>query len=141
MSEPVHHTGGCLCGAVRYEVLAPLDKIVHCHCTDCQKASGAGASANAVLPTDKLRITRGVPRVFSKKVDSGNLLHRAFCGECGSPLTTRRDHLPEITVLKVGTLDDSDAMRIAMSIWMKSRRPWMPLDPEASRHDGNRPSA
>jgi hypothetical protein len=140
MSESVHHTGGCLCGAVRYEVLTPLDKIVHCHCTDCQKASGAGASANAVLPTDALRFTRGEPRLFTKQVDSGNTLHRAFCADCGSPIFTRRDHVPEVSVLKVGTLDDSDAMRIVMSIWMKSHRPWMPLDAEAARYEGNRPS-
>lgn len=140
MTDSVHHTGGCLCGAIRYEVLVPLDKLVHCHCTDCQKASGAGASANAVLPTDKLRITRGEPRVFTKVVDSGNTLHRSFCGDCGSPIHTRRAHTPEVTILKAGSLDDSDGMTLAMSIWMKSRRPWMPVDPQARQFEGNRPA-
>ncbi|MEZ5653800.1 MAG: GFA family protein [Burkholderiaceae bacterium] len=140
MTEVVHHTGGCLCGAIRYEVLTPLAKLVHCHCTDCQRASGAGASANAVLPSAKLRLTQGEPKVFSKTVDSGNILHRSFCGDCGSPIHTRRDHTPEMTVLKVGSLDDSDHMAIALSIWMKSRRPWMPVDPDADQLEGNRPS-
>ena len=141
MSETVHHTGGCLCGAVRYEVQVPLQNIIHCHCTDCQKASGAGASANVVVPTDNLRFIKGEPKNFTKPVDSGNILHRAFCGDCGSPLTTRRDHIPEMSVLKVGSLDDSSGMKIAMSIWMKSHRQWMPVDPDASQFDGNRPSA
>ena len=140
MSETVHHQGGCLCGAIRYDVLLPLEKLVHCHCTDCQKASGAGASANAVLPTGKLRFTQGEPKIFSKRVDSGNTLHRGFCGNCGSPIYPRRDHLPDITVLKVGSLDDSDGLSIAMSIWMKSRRPWMPVDSQATQFEGNRPT-
>ena len=49
MSSPM--TGGCLCGNIRYSVSQPLDKIIACHCTHCQKASGTGASHNAAVPT------------------------------------------------------------------------------------------
>ncbi|UCE30356.1 MAG: GFA family protein [Burkholderiales bacterium] len=133
-------SGGCLCGAIRYRVSERLDRIIACHCTDCQKASGAGASANALVPTEHFTLVQGTPRVFSKIVDSGNLLHRAFCADCGSPIYTRRDHVPEMTVLKVGSLDAPNDMKIAMNIWTRSTRPWMPMDPQAECFEMGRPS-
>jgi hypothetical protein len=139
-SQSSEVTGGCLCGAIRYRVTQPLDKIIMCHCTDCQKASGTGASANTVVPSDKLQITKGSPRLFTKVVDSGNTLHRAFCADCGSPIYTRRDHMPEISVLKVGSLDAPDSMQIVMNIWTSSARPWIKLDPAIEQHAGNRPA-
>jgi hypothetical protein len=131
--------GGCLCGAIRYQVNQPLDKIILCHCTDCQKASGTGASANTVVPSDRLEITKGTPKIFSKIVDSGSTLHRAFCADCGSPIYTRRAHMPEVSVLKVGTLDDSNGMQVVMNIWMQSARRWDHLDPGVEQHAQNRP--
>ena len=119
-------TGGCLCGAVRYRVAAPVDAIVMCHCTHCQKASGTGASANVIVPTAALTVERGTPRVFSQVVDSGNTLERHFCGDCGSPLWSRRAHQPERTVLKVGSLDAPEG-RVVMNIWTRSARAWTPM--------------
>ncbi|MEK9774872.1 MAG: GFA family protein [Quisquiliibacterium sp.] len=109
--------------------------------TGCQKASGSGASANTVVPTDQLQFVKGEPRLFSKIVDSGNKLHRAFCADCGSPIYTRRDHMPEVSVLKVGSLDAPDSMQVIMNIWTKSARPWVRLDPSVEQHPGNRPAA
>ena len=40
-------TGGCLCGNIRYSVSQPIEKIIACHCTHCQKASGSDAAYNA----------------------------------------------------------------------------------------------
>ena len=143
MSDPTQApsamTGGCLCGAIRYRLTQPVDKIIMCHCTDCQKASGAGASANAVVPTDKFEITKGTPKVFGKVVDSGNTLQRAFCPECGSPIYSRRAHAPEMTVLKVGSLDAPVDLKVVMNIWTRSARPWMHIDPAIDQFPQNRP--
>ena len=137
MPEPI--SGGCLCGKIRYTVSQPLRNIIACHCTHCQKASGAGASHNAVVPTSAVTITSGQPRRFVDTPQSGNLVYRYFCGDCGSPIYSQRSKVPEMMVLKVGTLDSSGDMKLAMNIWTNSARPWMHIDPTIERHPENRP--
>ena len=139
-SAAAEMTGGCLCGAIRYRVTQHPDKIIMCHCTDCQKASGAGASANTVVPTDSFEITKGTPKVFSKVVDSGNTLMRAFCPDCGSPIYSRRANAPQMTVLKVGSLDAPVDLKVVMNIWTRSARPWMHIDPALDQYPQNRPA-
>ena len=51
MTMPSPLTGGCLCGAVRYTINAPISALRVCHCTHCQKTSGTGSSVNAVIPS------------------------------------------------------------------------------------------
>ncbi|MBE0614974.1 MAG: GFA family protein [Burkholderiales bacterium] len=132
-------TGGCLCGNIRYSVSAPVEKIIACHCTHCQKASGAGASHNAVVPSSAVSFTAGKPRLFADTAQSGNILNRYFCADCGSPIYSQRAKVPEMMVLKVGTLDAPENMNLVMNIWTKSARPWMHRDPAAENHPENRP--
>ena len=133
------HSGGCLCGAIRYAVSAPLTSVIACHCTHCRKISGAGSSHNVAIPTNALSITKGEPRVYADTADSGNRLNRFFCANCGSSLFSRREKMPEMTVLKAGTLDDASGLKLAMNIWTDSALPWMHLDPAIEKHQKNRP--
>ena len=132
-------TGGCLCGNIRYTINASVDKIIACHCTHCQKASGAGASHNAVVPTSAVAFTSGQPKLFADTAQSGNILNRYFCADCGSPIYSLREKVPEMMVLKVGTLDAPGDMKLVMNIWTNSARPWMHMDPATERHPENRP--
>lgn len=132
-------TGGCLCGGIRYTVSAPVEKIIACHCTHCQKSSGAGASHNAVVPTNAVSFTAGKPKMFADTAQSGNILNRFFCPDCGSPIYSQRAKVPEMMVLKVGTLDDPRALKLVMNIWTNSARPWMHIDAATERHPENRP--
>jgi hypothetical protein len=75
-------TGGCQCGAVRYELSAPPDRVSICHCRDCQLSAGAPMVAWAVMPAGNLRITQDEPAVFNS---SGDALRR-FCRVCGTGL-------------------------------------------------------
>ena len=137
MSEK--HSGGCLCGAIRYEANAPIENIDQCHCLNCQKASGAGASANIVMDTAALHFIKGEPKVFVDIAESGTKLNRAFCGDCGSSLFSQRHNMMDKLVLKAGSLDDSSGSRIVMNIWTNSSRPWVVTDPTVVTHDENRP--
>ncbi len=137
MSDQIN--GGCLCGKVRYTVNQPLQNIIACHCTNCQKSSGSGAMHNAVAATSAVTFTAGKPRVFADTAASGNTLNRYFCGDCGSPIYSQRATMPEVMVIKVGTLDDSNHMRLTMNIWTKSARPWMHIDPATECYPTNRP--
>jgi len=132
--------GGCLCGAVAYEVDQDLSDVIVCHCTDCQKASGSGASHNVVIQSANLAWTRGEPATFAKVVDSGRTLTRFFCRDCGSQLFSQRSTNPDMMVLKAGCLDDTSALRPVMDIWVKSAGPLVLRNPDLPQHDGNRPA-
>jgi hypothetical protein len=129
-------TGSCLCGAIRYEVGAAITELRACHCTNCQKASGAAGSVNAVIPSTAFKLLQGKPRRYSALADSGRLLHRYFCGDCGSPLYSQRDATPETTVLRAGTLENAPPMKIIANIWTKSARSWAYIDPSSTQVAG-----
>src|SRR5207249_4268266 len=76
MSEPV--SGSCLCGAIRFTVSAPVGELRACHCTHCQKTSGGAGSVNVVMPSSALQITKGTPKRYAAKADSGRTLYRFF---------------------------------------------------------------
>ena len=130
-------TGGCLCGAIRYIVSAPVTGLRACHCTHCQKSSGAGGSVNAVLPSSTFSITKGAPRRYADKADSGRTLNRFFCGDCGSPIYSQREISPDRLVVRAGSFDDSSTMKIVANIWTKSARPWSWIDPATEQLPGN----
>ena len=129
-------TGSCLCRAIRYEVNVPITELRACHCKDCQKASGTAGSVNAMVPSSAFRITQGTPKRFSVTADSGRTLHRFFCGDCGSPLFSRRERTPETTSVRIGTLDDAPVMKVTANIWTKSARPWAHIDPASAQFPG-----
>jgi len=133
---PTPLTGGCLCGAIRYSVNQPIIELRACHCTNCQKASGTGGSVNAMIPSANFQLVKGKPKRYSAKADSGRLLHRFFCGDCGSPLYSQRDSTPENMALRIGTLENAPPMKIAHNIWTKSARPWAHIDPATQQHAG-----
>jgi len=134
MNPPL--AGGCLCGAIRYTVSVPVTEARVCHCTHCQKASGAAGAVNAVIPSSTFAITQGRPRRYASKADSGRTLYRYFCGDCGSPIYSQRETAPETAVLRVGTLDLPEGLRITAHIWTKSARSWHHIDRKAKLFEG-----
>jgi hypothetical protein len=103
-------TGGCLCGRVRYSAEAePLLTLI-CHCTHCQKQSGAAFSVNVVVPRAALSI-EGEPKTFEDRGASGRPVHRRFCPDCGSPVVSELDARPGVAFIKAGTLDDTGWLR------------------------------
>lgn len=82
MGEKV--SGGCLCGAIRFEAAAQPQIALLCHCTDCQRVSGAAAYAAYVVPIDSLSVVQGEPAHYDVTADSGRINSRHFCATCGS---------------------------------------------------------
>jgi len=133
-------SGGCLCGAIRYTIAAPVDALRACHCLNCQKSSGAGGTVNAVVPTDAFRITKGETKKYDDSATrSGRTLSRHFCGTCGSPIYSHRNPNPGFVVVRAGTLDDSSGMKITGNIWTSTARPWNHVDPATECHPENLP--
>src|SRR5947208_1131186 len=80
-------TGGCLCGAVRFEVTEPLVSAGYCHCTRCQRRTGTAASAQARIVPGSLRILSGNELIRAYEPPDGFAKH--FCSACGSALWSR----------------------------------------------------
>jgi hypothetical protein len=138
MTTPL--TGGCLCGAIRYTISAPVSALRACHCLNCQKSSGTAGTVNAVVPTESFTITKGAThRYDDSATQSGRTLSRHFCAECGSPIYSHRNPNPGFLVVRAGTLDDSSGMKITGNIWTATARPWAHIDPGTERHPGNMP--
>ena len=127
-------TGGCLCGAVRYESTGDPVFSLQCHCRDCQRSSGTAYIAAMRVPAAEFRITRGTPKRYVSSADSGNQITRAFCGDCGSPLYVQVSTRPDIVGLRVGTLDDPSGFRADSDIFVKSAQPWDHMNPALPKH-------
>lgn len=97
-------SGGCYCGAVRYEAEGEPSFRAQCHCRECQYITGGGPNFFLMMPAQGFRYTKGEPKAFARS-DIANAYTREFCGTCGTHLLTRRTDLPAV-VIKVGTLDD-----------------------------------
>ncbi len=133
-------TGGCLCGALRYELTAPVTALVACYCADCRRASGTAASINTRVPASAFRLVRGKTRMFAKAADSGRPLERHFCGDCGSPIYTRHADDQQLLILKVGSLDQQQGLSLAASIWTASAAPWALIDRNQPCYPAGRPA-
>jgi hypothetical protein len=130
-------TGGCNCGAVRFEVTAPLALASYCHCKRCQRRSGAAASANAHPAPDAFRIVAGEERLRVWEPDSGG--EKWFCGDCGSSLFGRnRAHADPIGI-RMGAFDDDPGIRPSVRQFVAYAAPWEPIpDDGLPRHPESR---
>lgn len=114
-------TGGCQCGAIRYEVEG--DPLTHalCHCIDCRRSAGAPMVAWTMFPTDTIRIT-GTPTAYASSAHG----RRMFCGTCGTGLFyTNEQNLPGITDIQSATFDDPDAIPAQAHVQTADRIGWM----------------
>ena len=86
-------TGGCGCGAVRFEVTAPLGSGVYCHCMRCQRRTGTGASATALAQPGSFNIVSGEDRMHAWRPEGG--WEKWFCADCGSAIYSRHPSEPQ----------------------------------------------
>jgi hypothetical protein len=96
-------TGGCGCGAVRYEVSEPFASASYCHCTRCQRRTGTAASANGRTAPGSFRITAGEEHIRTWAPEGGAA--KNFCAVCGSALFSRTDGDPPTIGVRLGTVD------------------------------------
>jgi hypothetical protein len=100
VSSPIRVSGGCLCGAVRFEIRGPLRPVVACHCTMCRRSSGHFAAFTATRPEALVLIESEGLRWYR----SSAMARRGFCGVCGSSLFWEPDSGERVSIA-AGTLD------------------------------------
>lgn len=116
-------SGGCLCGAVRYESAAePLITRV-CWCRLCQYLGAGSGTVNVCFKTESFTVN-GTVSDYVSIADSGNVLHRRFCPSCGTPMFSAAESRPHLMFVRAGTLDDAEIARPAMTIWTATAPSW-----------------
>jgi hypothetical protein len=133
-------TGRCLCGSVRWESSEPPIVTRVCWCRDCQYLGAGSGTVNACFRTATLTVA-GETRDYQSVADSGNEMHRRFCPSCGTALFSEAEARPHLIFVRVGSFDDPDLAKPAMSIWTSSAPQWACIDPALPRVDGQPPPA
>jgi hypothetical protein len=132
-------TGGCLCGAVRFEVSEPFAASNYCHCTRCQRRTGTAASANARAQPGTFRVVAGADRMRSWKPPEG--AEKFFCGDCGSALFSRSGSRGETYGVRLGAIDGDPGIRPSSRQYTENAAVWEPIpDDGLPRHPGPRPA-
>lgn len=139
MSDPVV-TGGCLCGAVRFELTEPATGAGYCHCTRCQHRTGTGASAQARIDGRTFRVLRGADRIEAWRHPDGGF-EKCFCRTCGAHLFSRNPDDPAQMAIRLGAFDGDPGVRPSYRAFVAYAAPWeaIPDDglerfPEAKPH-------
>ena len=117
--------GGCLCGKIRYKSNADPLLTVLCNCTNCQKLCGT-FSLNMALPRGSMDV-QGDMSCYLDTGDSGKEIKRFFCGTCGAAIVNEPESLPDLSILKAGTLDDTSWLNPTMQIYCDSAQDWLKL--------------
>ena len=126
MSRPsLPLTGGCSCGAVRYEVTAFPFLLYTCNCTNCQTASGSAFALNLPVATRSFRIVKGEPKGWHHHSPSGVAVVSWFCADCGARLYGERAGWPKVMNVRAGTLDDTTWLTPVGHMFMKSAQGWV----------------
>jgi hypothetical protein len=123
---PTTFTGGCVCGAIRYECSAEPITMFNCHCRDCQRTTGSAFSPVVYLPAKAFKITQGTPRYYSTSSEMGGENKRGYCADCGSRLFGGASD--EGQGVLASSLDDPSLFKPQMDMWTSDAQPWDHLD-------------
>ena len=131
--------GGCLCGAVRYEVTGPFLRAGHCHCSRCRKHSGAAVLTQGRVRREDFRLLSGEECVRVYRPAEGAAV-KAFCVQCGSSLFGGTwPEGPEVSI-RLGSVDGDPGIRPQVHTFVDFRAPWDEITDDLPRYPGPLPS-
>ncbi len=117
--------GACHCGHITYRAEILPEKVMVCHCTDCQTLSGSAYRTVAPVVDGSFELLSGALRTYIKTAESGRKRAQSFCPECGSPIYAASDDDPPVKIgLRVGTIRQRDELRPVLQAWSRSAQSW-----------------
>ena len=122
------YTGGCSCGAVRYEVRGEPIVMVDCQCRQCQRESGTGHQSHLTFQAAEVRL-EGETTAWEAVGDGGTRKVRSFCPTCGAPVAMTFPDIPGIFAVRAASLDDPALYRPELVVWTAAAQPWDRVDP------------
>jgi hypothetical protein len=130
-------TGGCGCGAVRWELTELPTAIGYCHCTRCQRRTGTAASLNATVNPAALRVIQGEEHIRRWKPEGGGA--KSFCSQCGSALWAGPPSGGAYAV-RLGSFDEDPGLVPSYRQFVAYAAPWEPIpDDGVPRYPERRP--
>ena len=120
------YTGSCLCGGVKFRIMAELEPLQVCHCSQCRKAQGGPLATNTPVQSAAFELLCGAELLSAYTSSPGK--QRVFCSTCGSPVYSRKDSLPGVLRLRAGLIDGSLAVRPVAHFHTASKANWWPVN-------------
>jgi hypothetical protein len=128
------YTGGCLCGALRYEADGEPLFAGHCYCDDCRKASGSGFVPFLGFSGSAIRFS-GQSRKFTSKAANGKDAVRNSCPVCGSLVFSGEIGKDDEFTIYAGSLDDPSSFRPTIAIFTRNRPIWAVIPPDLTVYE------
>lgn len=128
------YTGGCACGAIRYEISGEPVFSNDCQCRDCQRESGTGHGSHLSFLRSGVILT-GDAKTWDMRADSGNIKTRAFCPTCGSPVYMTFAAMSDIFTIRAASLDDPSRYQPQVITYRQRGHVWDYLDPSLPTFD------
>ena len=116
-------TGGCHCGAIRFDISTDIKTAVNCHCTFCRKLNGSAFSSMVAVPSNFVRFTCGEDQL-NKYVASDDV-QKHFCRLCGSPIFNTNKEFPAFHMFFLGALDDHLELQPVANISCSDKLSWV----------------
>jgi hypothetical protein len=129
-STEATHTGGCLCGGVRYRILGPLRGVIACHCSQCRR-TGGHHSAMTSAPSANIELTNSERLLWYKSSDTAE---RGFCGSCGGNLFWKLAGRDAISVT-AGTLDNPTGLSMEQHIFVADKSDYYTINDELPKQE------
>jgi hypothetical protein len=118
--------GRCHCGYITYQAEVDLEKVVICHCTDCQTLSGSAFRTVALTREDTFKLLSGELKIYVKTAENGTKRPQAFCPQCGTPIySTTLGEGPKVHAIRVGTARQRDELVPKAQLWVRSSQQWI----------------
>jgi len=118
--------GACLCGHITYEAEIDPEKVLICHCTDCQTNSGTAYGVVAGVVENRFKLLSGRLKTFEKTADSGARRELAFCPECGTRIYAKpADEKSSFFGLRAGTITQRGELKPKAQLWTRSALDWV----------------
>jgi len=131
------YSGGCLCGAVRFEIHGPIQHIVCCHCSQCRKAQGSAYATNGNVSSDHFRIISGQNMLTGYEATPGQTKY--FCKICGSPIMSKTRTKPGYVRVRLGTIESDISERPEAHIFASSKANWETIADGLPQYDNYEP--
>lgn len=133
MSKP--YTGGCACGAIRFEISDEPLVMSDCQCRDCQARSGTGHGSYLTFPSKQSVRLTGEAKHWNVTADNGNVKTHGFCPTCGSPVYLTFAYMPDRFTVHAASLDDPGRYKPQMVTYGVRGHAWDRLDPAVPKFD------
>lgn len=118
--------GRCHCGYVSYEAEVDPEKVMICHCTDCQTLSGSAFRTVALTQEGTFKLRSGELKIYVKTGESGTKRAQSFCPRCGTPISSSPvGDDPKAHIVRVGTARQRNQLVPKVQLWTRSAQHWV----------------